>query len=83
MLASKALVKCADDNACVDSLYTDVSKAFDSISHIGLKCTYKLHAYDINTNVCDWIEQFLSNKLQRVILNDCMSEWLQCTIDVP
>ena len=36
MLASNALVKCMDDRACVDSVYTDLSKAFDSISHIKL-----------------------------------------------
>ena len=51
LLASNALVKCADDRACVDSVYTDLSKAFDSISHI--KIIHKLRAYDINNNVYD------------------------------
>ena len=36
LLASNALVKCVDNRACVDSVYTDLSKAFDSISHIKL-----------------------------------------------
>ena len=26
-----------------------------------------------------WVEQFLSNRLQRVIVNDSVSDWLQCT----
>ena len=61
-------MKCVDDRACVDIVYIDMSKAFDSISHI--KVVHKLLACKINTNVCDWIEQFLSNRLQRVIVNN-------------
>ena len=76
-----ALVKCVDDRACVDSVCTDLSKAFDSISHI--KLIHKLRTYGINNNVCDWVEQFLSNRLQRAIVNNSMSDWLQCTSGVP
>ena len=81
LFASNALVKCVDDRACVDSVYTDLSKAFDSISHIQL--IHKLCAYGLYNNVCDWVEQFLSNRLQHVIVNDGMSDWLQCTSNVP
>ena len=81
MLASNALVKCVDDRACVDSVYTDLNEAFDSISHI--KLVHKLRAYGISNNFCGWIEQFLSNRLHRIIINDSMSDWLQCTSGVP
>ena len=70
-----------DERACVDAVYTDLSKAFDSISHI--KLVHKLRAYGINNNVCDWVEQFLSNRLQHVIVNDSMSDLLQCIRGVP
>ena len=44
---------------------------------------HQLRAYSLNTNVCDWVDNFFSNRLQRVIVNDSMSEWLQCTSGVP
>ncbi len=36
ILASSKLVESINNNACVDCVYTDLSKAFDSISHKNL-----------------------------------------------
>ena len=33
--------------------------------------------------IVDWVEQFLSNRLLRVIVNDSMSDWLQYTSGIP
>ncbi len=43
----------------------------------------KLLAYGVNPNVCRWIDNFLSNRHQRVIVNDSVSGWLDCTSGVP
>ena len=74
-------MKCVGDRACVDNVYIDLRRAFDSISR--LKLVHKLRAYGINTKVCDWFGQFLLNRLQRVFVNVSMSELLQGTSGVP
>ena len=76
-MAENTLVDCFNARAYVDSEYIDLSKAFDSISN--KKLLLKLRAYGINSNGCSWLEHYLLNRLQRVIVNDCMSGWLQCT----
>jgi hypothetical protein len=81
LLAKSSLVDCINDRACIDGIFTDLSKAFDSISH--KKLLSKLRAYGINSNVCGWVEDFLLNRRQRVIVNDCISDWLNCTSGVP
>jgi hypothetical protein len=81
LLAQAQLVDCINKRTCVDSVYTDMSKAFDSLSH--KKLIVKLRAYGINSFVCQWIQAFLSNRRQRVVVNSGMSDWLQCTSGVP
>ena len=62
-------------------VYTDLSKAFDSIAHN--KLLIKLHAYGINPLVCGWIRSFLSDRKQRVVVNGTFSDWLSCPSGVP
>ena len=81
VLAKSKLVDCFNDRACTDAVYTDLSKAFDSISHN--KLIIKMHAYGINRNVCAWVADFLANRRQRVTVNNCLSDWLPCTSGVP
>ena len=49
-----------------DCVYTDFAKAFDSVPHQRL--LNKIHAYGIRGKVLKWIENFLSNRTQRVIV---------------
>ena len=37
------------------------------------------YAYGIHNSVCNWIEDFLTHRLQRVTVNNCSSSWLPCT----
>ena len=60
---------------------TDLSKAFDCISHE--KLLIKMYANDVNPNVCTWIYDFLTNRRKRVFIKICMSQWLPCTSGVP
>ena len=58
-------------------MFTDLSKAFDSISH--KKLLIKLRAFGIHNSVCNWIADFLTHRLQRATINNCSSSWLPCT----
>ncbi len=55
------------DCTCVDVLYLDYSKAFDSVSHP--KLLLKLECYGITGKLLDWIRSFLANRSQRVTIN--------------
>ena len=81
LLAHHSLIDSINDRACVDVVYTDLSKAFDSIAHN--KLLIKLHAYGINPLVCGWIRSFLSDRKQRVVVNGTFSDWLSCPSGVP
>ena len=81
LLAQHVLVDSFNDRACVDVLFTDLSKAFDSIAHN--KLILKLSAYGLNPSVCGWIKSFLSDRKQRVVVNGSLSTWLSCPTGVP
>ena len=81
LLAQHVLVDSFNDRACVDVLFTDLSKAFDSIAHN--KLILKLSAYGLHPSVCGWIKSFLSYRKQRVVVNGNLSTWLSCPSGVP
>ena len=49
-----------EESGCVDIIYTDYSKAFDSAPHARL--LRKVESYGIKGNILKWIESFLSNR---------------------
>jgi len=51
----------------IDVIYTDIEKAFDKVPHRRL--ISKLRAYKIYNRIIEWIQNFLSNGKQRVIVN--------------
>ena len=56
-------------------------KAFDKVPH---KCLLKvLKYYSIPSKIVDWIESFLNNGKQRVIVNDTPSSWYDVFSGVP
>ena len=66
---------------CVDGAYTDLSKAFDTISH--KKLLLKLQAYGIQGSLLKWIESFLSDRSQSVVINSTLSGHKPCISGVP
>ena len=58
--------KLFDKNENFDVIYLDFKKAFDSVPHHRL--VKKLEAYGIANNLLLWIEDFLSNRTQKVIV---------------
>ena len=56
-------------------------KAFDKVPHKRL--AYKIKNYGITGNILKWIESFLSNRTQCVVLNETKSEMAPVTSGIP
>ena len=54
------------------SVYIDFKKAFDTVSFSKLRC--KLISYGVKNQLLEWLCCFLTNRTQRVIVNDVLSE---------
>ena len=65
----------------VDSIYLDFSKAFDKVPHKRL--LRKLEAHGIEGKVLRWINAWLTDRQQRVVLNGHESDWAAVTSGVP
>ena len=62
-------------------IFLDISKAFDRVWHEGL--LFKLQAYGINGPLLCLIKDFLSDRLQRVVINGQASSWEKVLVGVP
>ena len=70
-----------DTNARFDAVFLDFQKAFDSVPHVRL--IYKLNKLGIRGRLLNWIEDFLRNRRQRVVVNGSESDWREVTSGVP
>ena len=70
-----------DSNIMTDIVYTDIAKAFDSVSHS--KLILVLNSYGIQCNVLNWIRSFFSNRVQKVCVNGSFSDTLPVISGVP
>ena len=64
-----------------DLILLDFSKAFDKVNHN--KLALKLHSYGIRSPILRWIQIFLSNRQQRVVVDGDHSESVPVTTGVP
>ena len=55
--------------------YFDYAKAFDKVSHRLL--LVKLQGYGIDGKLMRWLENYLENRKQRVLVGNAMSQWLE------
>ena len=62
-------------------MFLDISKAFDKVWHEGL--IYKLKSYGVSGPLLCLIQNFLSGRSQRVVLDGQTSEWTDITAGVP
>ena len=65
----------------VDIVYLDFSKAFDKVAHRRL--IKKLENYGITGTLLNWIQDFLSNRKQRVVIKGESSDWTDVTSGIP
>ena len=59
----------------------DFSKAFDSVSHSIL--VSKLRDVYFNPYIQNWLISFISNRKQRVVVDDIITEYIDITRGVP
>jgi hypothetical protein len=68
-------------NNATDVVFIDFAKAFDVVPHKRL--IKKLAAYGISGQLLKWIQAFLTDRKQRVVLGDCVSSGLMVLSGVP
>ena len=70
-----------DKGSCFGALLTDLSKAFDCLSHELLIA--KLRAYGFSLNALRLIHSYLTNRKQRIKINTKYSSWEEILFGVP
>ncbi len=70
-----------DVSRAIDILYLDFKKAFDKVPHKRLMS--KVRALGVGGRVADWIEHWLADRLQRVVINGENSPWSPVKSGVP
>ena len=72
LTAMEDWTKSLQDGVPIDVVYLDFSKAFDSVPYMRL--LVKLQAHGIKSKLLNWIQSFLTNRKQQVIINGSQSD---------
>ena len=75
------ITKWVDKGSPVDIIYLDFQKAFDKVPHQRL--ILKLKSHGIGISIINWIEQSLTDRRQRVVVNEEVSIWKPVLCGVP
>ena len=68
--------KALEQGIPIDIVYLDFKKAFDSVLHIPYThLLNKLQAYGVGGKLYSWLCNYFTDRKQRVVLNDELSEW--------
>ena len=59
----------------VDIFYFDFAKAFDTVPHS--KLMIKLKNLNLDKKIVKWIQDYLHDRVQRVMIRGVQSEWLE------
>ena len=81
LITTNDLAKALDDRGEVDGIVLDFSKAFDRVPHQRL--LLKLHHYGVRGPLLTWMENFLTQRSQRVVIDGKSSDWSPVTSGVP
>lgn len=73
--------KIIDEGSCIDILYLDLKKAFDTVPHQRL--LLKLKAYGIDGKLHGWIKSFLVGRTQQVVVRKQNSRMVEVESGVP
>ena len=65
----------------VDVIYLDFQKAFDKVPHQRL--ILKLKSHGMGNSVINWIEQWLTDRKQRVVVDGEVSSWKSVLSGLP
>ena len=67
------ITKWVDEGSPVDVIYLDFQKAFDKVPHQRL--ILKLKSHGMGNSIINWIEQWLTDRRQRVVVDGEVSSW--------
>ena len=70
-----------DEGSPVDVIYLDFPKAFDKVPHYRL--ILKLKSHGMGNSIINWIEQWLNDRRQRVVVDGEVSSWKPVLSGVP
>ena len=73
--------KWVDEGSPVDIIYVDFKKPIDKVPHQGL--LLKLKAHGIGNGMINWIEKWLIDRKQRVVVDGEVSNWKSVLSGVP
>ena len=65
--------KWVDDGSPVDVIYLDFQKAFDKVPH--QRQILKLKSHSMGNGIINWLEQWLTDRRQRVVVDGEVSSW--------
>ena len=75
------ITKWVDEGSPVDVIYLDFQKTFDKVPHQRL--ILKLKSHDMGNSIINWIEQWLTDRRQRVVVDGEVSNWKSVLSGVP
>ena len=75
------ITTCVDDGSAVDVIYLDFQKAIDKDPHQSL--IFKLKSNGMGNSTINWIEQWLTDRSQRVVVDGEVSSWTSVLSGVP
>ena len=75
------ITKWVDDGSPVDVIYLDFQKAFDKVPHQRL--ILKLKSHGMGNSIINWIEQWLTDRRHRVVVDGEVSSWKSVLSGVP
>ena len=70
-----------DEGLAVDIIYLDFQKAFDKVPHQRL--ILKLKSHGMGNSIINWIEQGLTDRRQKVVVDGEVSSWKSVLSGVP
>ena len=70
-----------DEGSPVDVIYLDFQKAFDKVPHQRL--ILKLKSHGMGNSIINWIEQWLTGRRQRLVVDGEVSSWKSVLNGVP
>ena len=75
------ITKWVDEGSPEDIIYLDFQKAFDKVPH--QRVILKLKSHGIGISIINWIEQWLTDMRQRVVVDGEVSNWKPVLSGVP
>ena len=81
MFFFEEITKWVDEGSLVDVIYLDFQKAFDKVPHQRL--ILKLKSHGMGNGIINWIEEWLTDRKQRVVVDGEVSSWKSVLSGVP